>query len=165
MKKINKNTYIFLKFLFTFIFLFIVIMWVISNTLQHEPVSYGNVIINTGEFPPLKVSNEEDALENESTIVSITNESESFITYKIYFTLDKNSTIDRKYIRLNYNSHTYDLSKMNYLEVNNKYYFYLEEGSIDAKSMDPIDAFIWIDKSFDGDINNSKIFVDFDTLS
>ena len=140
-------------------------MWVISKTLQHEPVSYGNVIINTGEFPPLKVSNEDDALENESTIVSITNESEAFITYKIYFTLDKNSTIDRKYIRLNYNGHTYDLSKMNYLEVNNKYYFYLEDGYIAAKSMEPIDTYIWIDSSFDGNITDSKIFIDFDTLS
>ena len=165
MKKITKNTYIFLKFLFTFIFLFIVVMWFISKTLKNEPVSYGNVIINTGEFPPLKVSSEEEALTKESTIVSITNDSDSYVSYKMYFTLDKNSTIDRKFIRLNYNGHTYDLSKMNYLEVKNKYYFYLEDGSIDAKSMDPVDTYIWIDSSFDGDITNSKIFVDFDTLS
>ena len=165
MKKINKTTYIFLKFLFTFIFLFVVIMWVISNTLEHEPVSYGNVIINTGVFPQLKVSTEEDALNGESTIVSVTNDTDSLINYKMYFTLDKTSTIDRKYIRLNYNGHTYDLSNMNYLEVNNKYYFYLEEGNVDAKSMDPIDVFIWIDKSFDGDVTDSKIYIDFDTLS
>ena len=165
MKKINKNTYIFLKFLFTFIFLFIVILWVISNTLKHEPVNYGSVIITTGEFPLLKISNEVDALDRESTIVSITNDSDAYITYKMYFTLDKNSTIDRKYIRVNYNGHTYDLSKMNYLEVNNKYYFYLEDGSIDAKSMEPVDAYIWIDESFDGEVTESKIFVDFDTLS
>jgi len=165
MKKINKNTYLFLKFLFTFIFLFIVIMWFISNTLKHEPVSYGNVIISTGAFPQLKINNEADALIEESTIVSITNDSDADVNYKMYFTLDKNSTIDRKYIRVNYNGHTYDLSKMNYLEVNNKYYFYLEEGTTAAKSMDPIDAYIWIDESFDGNITESKIFIDFDTLS
>ncbi len=165
MKKINKNTYIFLKFLFTFIFLFVVIMWFISNTLKHDVITYGNVIINTGQFPQLKVLDETDALNGESTIVSLTNNTNSLVNYKLYFTLDKKSTIDRKFVRVNFNGKTYDLSKMNYLEVNNKYYFYLTDGEVDANSMLPFDTYIWIDKSFDGNIDDSKIFIDFDTLS
>ena len=165
MKKINKNTYIFLKFLFTFIFLFVVIMWFISNTLKHVVTTYGNVIINTGQFPQLKVLDETDALSGESTIVSLTNDTNSVVNYKLYFTIDKKSTIDRKFVRINFNGKTYDLSKMNYLEVNNKYYFYLTDGFVDANSMLPYDTYIWIDKSFDGNIEDSKIFIDFDTLS
>ena len=165
MKKINKNTYIFLKFLFTFIFLFVVIMWFISNTLKHDVTTYGNVIINTGQFPQLKVLDETDALSGESTIVSLTNDTNSVVNYKLYFTIDKKSTIDRKFVRINFNGTTYDLSKMNYLEVNNKYYFYLTDGFVDANSMLPYDTYLWIDKSFDGNIEDSKIFIDFDTLS
>jgi hypothetical protein len=140
-------------------------MWVISNTLKHDTTTYGYVIINAGAFPQLKVSSEADALAGESTIVSITNDTDSIVTYKMYFTLDKNSTIDRNYIRVNYNGHTYDLSKINYLEVGNKYYFYLEDGTADPKSMVPVDTFIWIDPSYNGNIEDAKIFIDFDTLS
>lgn len=165
MRKIDKKTYIFLKFLFTFIFLFFVMMWVISGVLKHEPKTYGNVIVNTGVFPQLKVSDEETALENESTIVSLTNESDAIVSYKLYFIVDTTSTIDRKYIRVNFNGKTYDLSTMNFLEINNKYYYFLEEGSIEAKSMVPYDTYIWIDKSFTGDFENSRIYIDFDTLS
>lgn len=165
MKKINKNTYIFLKFLFTFIFLFIVIMWFIGNTLKHGVTTYGNVIINTGQFPKLEVMDESDALNKDATIVSFTNDTSDLVTYKLYFTLDKKSTIDKKFIRVNFNGITYDLSKMNYLEVNDKYYFYLTDGTVEANSMVPIDTFIWIDKSFDGNIDDSKIIIDFDTLS
>ena len=165
MKKIDKKTYIFLKFLFTFIFLFFVMMWIISTVLKHESVTYGNVIINTGIFPQLKVSDEEDALSGESTIVSLTNESDATVSYKLYLTIDKMSTIENKYVRVNYNGKTYNLSTMNYLEINNKYYYFLEDGIVEAKSMVPIDTYVWIDKSFNGDTENSKLYIDFDTLS
>lgn len=165
MKKINKKTYIFLKFLFTFLLLFIVVMFLIVTVLKHETITYGKVDINVGKYPKLKVSNEESALTNESTIVSLDNNSESVINYKLYFTVDKTSTIDTKYIRLNFNNKTYDLSKINYLEINNKYYYFIQEGTIDAKTSEPFDSYLWIDSSFNGDLNESKIFVDYDTLA
>jgi hypothetical protein len=165
MKKINKKTYIFLKFLFTFILLFIAVMFLIVNVLKTENVTYGDVDINVGKYPKLKVSNEESALSNDSTIVSLDNNSESSVNYKLYFTVDKTSTIDTKYIRLNFNNNTYDLSKLNYLEINNKYYYFIQEGTIDAKTSEPFDSYIWIDSSFTGDINESKIFIDYDTLA
>lgn len=165
MKKISKKTYIFLKFLFTFLLLFIVIMFMITKVLEHETVKYGNISINVGLFPKLKVCNEETALSMESTIVSLDNDSEANVNYKLYLTVDKTSTIDTKYIRVHFNNKTYDLSKMNYLEINNKYYYFLEEGSIDAKTSEPYDTYIWIDSSYNGDINDSKIYIDFNTLA
>ena len=165
MKKISKKTYILLKFIFTFLLLFLVIMFFIVKVLEHEVVNYGNVSINVGLFPELKVSNETDALARESTIVSLDNDSNSIVNYKLYFTVDKISTIDTKYVRVNFNNKTYDLSKINYIEYNNKYYFFLESGTIDAHTVEPYDTFIWIDSSFDGDINNSKLYVDFSTLA
>ena len=165
MKKINKKTYIFLKFLFTFLLLFIVVMFLITKVLERETIKYGDINITVGVFPKLKVCNEETALGMESTIVSLDNDSNSNVNYKLYLTLDKTSTIDKKFIRVHVNNKTYDLSKMNYLEINNKYYYFLEEGSIDAKTSEPYDTYIWIDSSYDGDINNSKIYIDFDTLA
>ena len=44
-------------------------------------------------------------------------------------------------------------------------YYFLEEGSVEAKSMVPYDTYIWIDKSYTGDFENSRIYIDFDTLS
>lgn len=165
MKKISKKTYILLKFIFTFLLLFIVIMFFITKVLEHEVVEYGNVAISVGLYPELKVSTEEEALQKESTIVSLDNDSNSVVNYKLYFTVDKISTIDTKFIRVNFNNKTYDLSKINYIEKNNKYYFYLESGSIDSKTVEPFDSYIWIDSSFNGDISNSKVYVDYSTLA
>ena len=166
-KKQDLDKFIFYKMIVTMVILVFVVLGIISyilNTNEHD--TNETVTVSVGEFSTLGVYSENDALSSLSpTPVTIQNESSKKTSYKLYFIIKDTSTIDKSFVRVNYNGVTYNIADMNYLELNGGKYFFLIDGEIKALSEESHDAYIWIDSSFNGDRQNAKLFIDFDTLA
>lgn len=166
-KNIDLNKFVVIKFIVTMLLLFVIVLGIISYTLNNQDIEGNELVsVEVGEFTNLGVYSEADALSTLTpTSVSVVNNTSRVLDYKLYFIIKDTSTIDKSFVRVNFNGTTYNLADMNYLELNGGKYFFLIDGEIDGESNQPFEAKIWIDSSFNGDYQNAKLFVDFGTLS
>ncbi len=169
MKKKRKdvNKFILIKFIITIVLLFVFVIGLFSYVLNLNNKDEGKKVeVSVGELPKvLKKFTEEEALASvRPTVVSVSNDNDEAADFELYITIDKKSTIDSNYLRVNFDGVTYDLSKLHSYDLGSKLYFEIKKDTVSPKRTNEYDVYIWLDSSYVENDNNKDIFIDFDTL-
>ena len=167
-KRNDVNKFIVIKFVITIVLLFVIVIGLFSYVLNLNNKDEGKKVeVSVGELPNIiKKYTEEEALASvRPTIVSVSNKNDEVAEFELYITIDKKSTIDYNYLRVNFDGTTYDLSKLHSYDLGSKFYFEIKEDKVNPKRTNEYDVYIWLDSTYVENNDNKDIFIDFDTLN
>lgn len=170
MKKKRKdvNKFILIKFIITIVLLFVLVVGLFSYVLNLNKTDEGKKVeVSVGELPTiLKKFTEEEALASvRPTVVSVSNNNDESAEFELYVTIDKKSTIDYNFLRVNFDGVTCDLSQLHSYDLGSKLYFEVKKDKVNPKRTNEYDVYIWLDSTYVENENNKDIFIDFDTLN
>ena len=166
-KRKDFNRFIVIKFIITIVLLFVIVVGLFSFVLNLNNKEDGKKVeVNVGDLPTiLKKYTEEEALASvRPTIVSVSNKNEEVAEFELYITVDKKSTIDYNFLRVNFDGITYDLSKLHNYDLGSKYYFEIKKDKINPKRTNEYDVYIWLDSAYVENNDSQDIYINFDTL-
>ena len=104
-----------------------------------------NMSINIGKFPSLMIVEDDKAIENiTSTQIQVRNQNSVDKEYKLYFFVDKSTTIDKNMLRVSIGSDIYKLNEMKCIEKNEGYYYLVHTNTLAPYSNDDLEARIWV---------------------
>ena len=165
-KKKDVNKFMVIKFIVTIVLLFLIVICLFSYVLNLNNDDLKQVEVSVGELPTiLNKYTEEEALSSvRATTVSVINNNDEATEFELYITIDKKSTIDYNYLRVNFDGTTYDLSKLHNYDLGSKYYFEIKKDKIKPKKTNEYNVYIWLDSTYVENNESKDIYIDFDTL-
>lgn len=121
--------------------------------------------LNIEKLQDMKLNNiapmeDKKALNQEGTIIKITNGSNYNVSYKFYMKIDKDSTIDPETLKVSINNEIYYLQDKYTKETKNNYYYLLDNNEIQNNS-EIYDIKLWISSETGNEMQNKTLAYDF----
>lgn len=108
---------------------------------------------------------EEYALNNfEKSIINVVNNTNENKVYNLVLIIEKNSTLDTKYLKININGKTYKLDDLYYTENNYVKYFIIDNNTVKKESINYNNIYIWLDYETPNSEQNKTLTMNFDIL-
>jgi len=168
-KQINKmirKTILEIAIVISFVFLSIP-LWQSFNLKEYETVamyydniSYTNLEVSDYSDYVLYQTTDDLALEHIKPIdIALKNDTNTIENYSLWIVISKESTLNYKHIKINYNNETKYLVDYELVEDSNYYYIKLSEGSITAENINT-KLIMWIASDIEEDISNKYLSFD-----
>lgn len=166
MKRINRmirKTILEIAIVISLVFLSIP-LWQSFNLSEYETVamyydniSYTDLEVSDYSDYVLYQTTDELAIEHIKPInIKLMNDTNTMENYSLWLVVAKDSTLDYKNIKTNFNNKTLLLNEYVMVEDSEYYYFLLEEGTITAESINT-SLLLWIDNNIEDDITDKYI--------
>lgn len=128
--------------------------------MQYDNMSYTDFEISDLSDYTLYQTSDDLAIKHLKTInINMNNNSNTKENYNLWMIVDKDSTLDYNYLKINYNNEISYLNEHKTIEDEKYFYILLDEGSIIANNINT-ELQIWIDSGTKEDITNKYLSFD-----
>lgn len=136
----------------------------LAAIIAAENMNYVNFYVKNPIQYELYPISDNDALNNlEPCIIVVNNETYSNELFKLVLKINKNSTIDYRYLHININDNVYALSELERLDNDLEYVFVIQKDYLVASSRE-YEFRIWLNTLANNEMQNKELNMEFDII-